>query len=284
MRLSTARKIQVAKLASKGLIGARRLVGRGAQARVQRRGLNWDLDLQEGIDLSIFLLGAFEPSTVDAYSRLVRPGATVLDIGANIGAHTLPLARLCGSAGRVIAFEPTRFAFEKLRRNVALNPEVATHVSCQQVMLVGAEGAVLEDAIYSSWPLDRQRGNELHAEHKGRLMSTQEASAETLDSALSRLDVARVDFIKLDVDGHEPDVLSGARSTIAGSRPPILMELAPYVFRADMSRFRFMLDFLWSLGYELTDIDSGRQLPRDIDQVIAVIPQDGGINVLGRPA
>ena len=284
MRLSTARKIQIAQLASKGLVGARRLVGRSPQARVRRRGLQWDLDLQEGIDLSIFLLGAFEPATVDAYSRLVRPGATVLDIGANIGAHTLPLARLCGPGGRVIAFEPTRFAFEKLRRNVELNPEVAARISCQQVMLVGSEGAALEGEIYSSWPLGQAPSDELHAEHKGRLMSTREASAETLDGALRRLGVQQVDFVKLDVDGHEPDVLGGASETFSGARPLILMELAPFVFRADMTRFAFMLDFFWGLGYELTDIASGQRLPRNVDQVVAMIPHNGGINVLGRPA
>ena len=93
----------------------RRLVGGGPELVTSRQGLTWQLDLREGIDLSIYLLGRFEPSTVRCYTRLVNPGDVVLDVGANIGAHTLPLARLVGEAGRVIAFELTRYAFLKLQ-------------------------------------------------------------------------------------------------------------------------------------------------------------------------
>jgi FkbM family methyltransferase len=51
----------------------------------------------------------------------VKPGNAVLDIGRNIGAHTLPLAHLVGPHGRVIAFEPTAYAIRKMRANIALN-------------------------------------------------------------------------------------------------------------------------------------------------------------------
>lgn len=53
----------------------------------QRGGIYWDLDLCQGIDFSIFLLGVFEPETVASYSSQLTEGNTVLDIGANIGAH-----------------------------------------------------------------------------------------------------------------------------------------------------------------------------------------------------
>ena len=71
--------------------------------------INWRLDLLEGIDL----LGSFEPLTVRAYRGIVRPGDTVLDIGANVGAHTLPLAQLVGETCRVIA--PVRQGMKVMR-------------------------------------------------------------------------------------------------------------------------------------------------------------------------
>src|SRR5688572_20988587 len=104
---STAQKVGLAKMASRVVLSCRKLLGRPAQAQFVRDGIRWQLDLREGIDFSIYLLGSFEPATVRAYRRIVKPGQTVLDIGANIGAHTLPLARLVGPGGRVIAFEPT---------------------------------------------------------------------------------------------------------------------------------------------------------------------------------
>ena len=282
MQLNTAQKVKIAQLASSCVLLARRLGGRGTTAIVLRGGVRWQLDLREGIDFSIYLLGAFEPSTVRAYSRVVSEGMTVVDIGANVGAHTLFLARLCGLSGRVVAFEPTQYAFDKLRRNVELNPDIAPCISCQQVMLVAAADSAVEQAIYSSWPLQQTSLDELHAEHRGRLMATVGAVAETLDGALARLAVHRVDFVKLDVDGHEAEVLEGAKQTFARDRPAILMELAPFVFRDNMDKFTFMLQFFWALGYRLTDLSSGKMLPEDVLKVIQMIPENGGINVIGR--
>ena len=94
--LTTRTKIALARLIQRPLMMARRMFGQGHETIVRRRGVRWQLDLREGIDLSIYLLRAFEPSTLKAFERLVKPGMTVLDIGANIGAHTLHLARLVG--------------------------------------------------------------------------------------------------------------------------------------------------------------------------------------------
>jgi hypothetical protein len=86
----------------------------------RRGGTRWKLDLREGIDFSILLLGVFEQSVVAAYRRLIPPGSVVIDIGANIGAHTLRLAGCVGAAGRVVAVEATRYAFERLAEQVKL--------------------------------------------------------------------------------------------------------------------------------------------------------------------
>ena len=106
-------------------MAVRRMVGRGPLVETTRGGVRWNLDLGEGIDFAIWLRGCFEPSTLHALQRLVRPGATVLDIGANVGAHTLHLAAAVGSTGRVLAFEPVAESFRKLRTNVAANPSLA---------------------------------------------------------------------------------------------------------------------------------------------------------------
>ena len=60
--------------------------------------------------------GQYEPENLRAYRRVVQPGFVVLDIGANIGSHTLPLAQMVGPSGRVYSFEPTDYAFGKQRR------------------------------------------------------------------------------------------------------------------------------------------------------------------------
>jgi hypothetical protein len=111
--LSTKSKIFIARVLLKPVIATRSLFRLPSSVITTRRGLTWSLDLTEGIDLAIFILGGFELKTLRRYKKLIREGDVVLDIGANVGSHTLPLAQLVGHAGKVFAFEPTAWAFEK---------------------------------------------------------------------------------------------------------------------------------------------------------------------------
>lgn len=157
-------------------------MGAGTRAEAARGGVRWDLDLSEGIDFAIYLLGGFELRTLKLYRKLVRPGAVVLDVGANIGAHTLPLAALVGPSGTVIAFEPTKFAFEKLRRNLELNPELRQRVRSLQMALLSQIDEPLPQSIYSSWPLDGSAA--VHESHGGKLCATDGATVSTLDAVV----------------------------------------------------------------------------------------------------
>src|ERR1035437_9981543 len=200
--LKTKQKLALANLVQTGVMGIRRMFGRGPNAHVKRGHVEWDLDLREGIDFSIWLLGSFEPETVRCYKRIVKAGDVVLDIGANIGAHTLFLAQAVGTNGKVYAFEPTDYAYAKLSKNRSLNPGLADRIHCFQCMLVDPETAGKPTpGLYSSWPLKADAG--LHELHQGRLMTTAGAQARTLDSVILSLGLDRVDCIKLDIDGFE---------------------------------------------------------------------------------
>ena len=245
-----------------------------------RGGLTWQLDLKEGIDLSIFLLGGFERNAIAAYRRIIKPGNVVVDAGANIGAHTLPLAQLVGNDGRVLAFEPTAFAVSKFRANVAVNPELGRRITLHQVMLVSQDADALESLIYSSWPLTAS--SELHGTHKGRLMGTEGARAVTLDSMVRLDGCPRVDFIKLDVDGHEVAVLRGARITLERFRPIIALELAPYVHDEFGQRFEELIDLLRAHGYAFHHLTDDSILPANAAALRKLVPRKGGLCVLAR--
>jgi hypothetical protein len=275
--LSTKRKIFIAKKLSQLLLFFRRMFGLSDQLVCTRRGVSWLLNLNEGIDLSIYLLGGFEVDTLNRYQKMINPGDIVFDICANIGAHTLPLAALVGDAGRVYSFEPTKYAFSKQIKNIDLNPELKNRISASQIMLT-ATPASMPNEIYSSWPLDDVEN--LHEKHLGKLMSTQDAEAQRLDDFVDKLGITKVAFIKLDVDGNELDVLRGAVNTIKKSKPKVMIELAPYVFENRPADFDDMLNLFWDQGYQFTDISSGKQLPQSVKGIKALIPKDGCLNVM----
>jgi FkbM family methyltransferase len=277
--LTTKSKIKIASALSQIIRTARTAVGLPTDnVLVKRGGIEWSLDLKQGIDFAIFL-GLYERSTTRAIRRWVRPGSIILDVGANIGAHTLELARRVGAAGKIFAFEPTAFAYSKLLRNLALNHSLADVVVPEQLMLAASDDRVTESEIYSSWPLAPERI--LHAKHLGRLQSTEGARTISLDTYLRQAGVLRVDFIKLDVDGFECEVLEGAQKCLEKFRPVIIMELAPYCLRDRGASLDQLLDILLRWGYQFADLN-GEELSSDAKKLGGEIADGATINVIAQ--
>src|SRR6266702_564828 len=107
---ATATKIAIARSIAATLL----YFGVNPRRRIRRRGIYYDVDLREGIDLSLFLFGSFQRHVTDVIKQLVAPDGVVIDIGANIGTVTLTIAAYLAE-GRIYAFEPTDFAFQKLQ-------------------------------------------------------------------------------------------------------------------------------------------------------------------------
>lgn len=278
--LTTKTKVALAGAAYKVISSARTIVGKNDRVEVERRGLRWALDLGEGIDFSIYLLGSFEPGTQATLKKLVKAGDTVFDIGANIGAHTLGIAQSVGPQGRVFAFEPADFAYEKLQRNLALNPALAARTFPQQILLAASRSDRSELQIYASWPLENS--GSVHPKHRGRMVSCDRASVDTLDAFVARNNIERLDLIKMDVDGHELPVLQGASETLRRIRPTLVMEMSPYIHAEHNNSFAEFVALLKSLSYSLRDADSDNAVPLDVKELDRMIPDGASINVVAR--
>jgi FkbM family methyltransferase len=282
--LSVPQKMFLARCLNRSLRVARGLAGRDMQVRCRRNGIAWELDLNEGIDLSIYLLGAFEPRVLRAYTPIVTRGATVLDIGANIGAHTLHFAELAGPSGRVFAVEPTDYAIAKLRRNLALNPELAARVTTHQHFLVPDRSTPSPAAVPSSWPVGEGRADP-RVGAVGRFQPATAAIPITADDFCAAQGIDRLDFVKIDVDGNEHSVLQGFRLGLERFRPTILIEFAPYHYDGgNEAEFDKLVSFLADLGYNFTDANSGRPIPRDPVALRRLVVPISGINALLHPA
>ena len=164
------------------------------------------------IGRSIELYGEFSESEVAVFRQFLRPGDVVVEAGANIGAHTLPLAQIVGRSGRVWAFEPQRIVFQTLCANIALNS--LANVDCRQAAVGAAAGSLVVP------PLDYNAPNNFGGLGLGEYTAGEQVGVVTIDS----LELDRCSFIKADVEGMEADVLAGARETIEAHKPMLYVE------------------------------------------------------------
>ena len=185
------------------------------------RGIRWELDLREVIDASLYFSGSFEPRAERAMGRHLGPGMTAIDVGANVGYHTLRMAIEVGPGGRVIAVEPASPVVTRLRRNLSLNELKNVEIVVAALGDHDLEAARLR--LQSSYPLSGRGASEAVLVRVARL-----------DSLVLERQLNRVDLIKIDVDGQEAKVLRGARDTLQGasSRLSSSSSLPPWSKRA----------------------------------------------------
>jgi FkbM family methyltransferase len=168
---------------------------------------------------------SWNPDEYAAFRASVRPGATVLDVGANVGAYSVLFARWTGTAGRVVALEPDPVAFAGLEAHLRLNG-MEDRVTAICAAATDGSRSRARLATSSSSGLAR-----LVDEHAGR-DSAIEVRATSIDE-LCRSHGLAPSVIKIDVEGAELQVLRGARHTIAAAGPELALfvEMHPAIWR-----------------------------------------------------
>jgi FkbM family methyltransferase len=164
---------------------------------------------------------SWNPQEYAAFREAVRPGAVVLDIGANVGAYTLIFAAWVGRAGRVFAFEPAPDARAGLRAHLALN-----HVSDRVEVSDAAMSSAVGRAAFGLHPFGGASSLQIDSLDVARVI---DVPAETLDHFCASRQI-RPDVIKIDVEGAELDVLVGGRETLAAPGVEVFVEFHPAVW------------------------------------------------------
>ena len=179
---------------------------------------------------SLELYGEFSEAEAALLARLLSPGDVVVEAGANVGALTIPMAKAVGPTGRIIAYEPQRLVAEILRDNLAVN-ELA-NVEVRHAAL-GAEAGTIAVP-----PVNYHGGGNFGGVALGG-PAGEDVPLETVDG----LALDRVDLIKVDVEGMEPEVLAGAAAAIRRHRPLLYLEND----RSDRSRR--LIEAVQGFGY-----------------------------------
>ena len=178
--------------------------------------------------------GEFSRLEMDLLQQLCFPGEVVIEVGANIGAHTLGLARRVGPRGRVLAFEPQRLVFQTLCANVAINS--LENVDCFWAALGKEEGLIIVPELDPNMR-SNFGGLSLSGATQGRSVP-----CHTLDGFLN---LPGLRLLKIDVEGMEADVISGGRRLIEKFRPFL------YVENDRRDRSEALMNLVHGLGYRI---------------------------------
>lgn len=170
-------------------------------------------DLYVGKSLAFY--GEWSEPEVDLFREICGAGDTVIEIGSNIGCHTIPLAKIVGTLGHIYAFEPQRIVYQTLCANIALNS--LTQVEAFQVAVASEAGtAILPDIDYTKE--DNFGGTRACGHEQGMAVAQ-----VTLDgSALLSLESLRL--LKVDAETMELAIVRGAYALVTKCRPVMYLE------------------------------------------------------------
>jgi len=171
-----------------------------------------------------FALGRYEPEVAAALRQHCRPGMTVFDIGANAGHHMILLSRLCGASGHVHAFEPVPQNVACLHETLRLNSLRNVRVHPLAISDREGEAELKFSGIFDGFAcLTRGGHGRSECQRAPRISITVRTS--DLDTICSRFGIARVDLIKMDIEGAEMLALNGMTRILSVHRPVLILEL-----------------------------------------------------------
>ena len=209
-----------------------------------------------------------------AASDYLYKESIIFDIGSNVGAFSLKLAKTGINLGykdfKIYAFEPNKSIVDALIKNLTLNPDISKNVEICNFALGNNNG-------YCS--LDFNENNS----GGGRI--TEKVGAEIpikkIDTYVEEEKIANVSFIKIDVEGFEPEVINGAEYTIQNHKPALFIEMTDDWFRERNTSCNEIIEKLKSWSYEIFfETSKGLSPLNHQEHILEKIPQ---YNILAKP-
>lgn len=247
---------------------------------VIRENIKYSLDLSEGIDLSIFILGGFEKNLSKKIAKYLicqrnNQKYTIIDIGSNIGDKSLSVSsELLKSKEKFCIFsvEPTEYAYKKQLKNIKNNPELSKTIFCIPA-LISSKKKIKFKSLYSSWRLDKKSE---HSQLMGQKNSlSKDLKITSLDRFYKSNQISNLKLIKIDVDGFEYDVLKSGEKILKKYKPAIFIEYSEYLMKEvdpTFSKKKF-LNLTRNIGYKIYDLNE-----KLID--LNKIPQKNTLNII----
>lgn len=212
------------------------------------------LDPKNGfIDQEIYWKGVYEEEILDFYTKHIHKGDTFVDIGTNIGEHSLFNAKLVGETGTVISFEPIPRLFAQVKKSVELS-------ELHNVNVVNKACGAKEEHM-TIYLRDQNIGGSSLVPFLEKEGEQEIISIVTADSILK--DYTNVDFIKIDTEGYEYEALIGLKNTLEKHKPSLLIEYSPIFYKHNQTEEKHngikILNLLESYGYSVFDLEENEK-------------------------
>ncbi len=221
------------------------------------------------IERSILEKGIWESNETAATKKILKSDWVVFDIGANIGYFTLLMSKLVGKNGYVYCFEPTTYGYNRLKKNIRLNPEFLLHN-----IVVNKKGlsSCTENKIEA-----------LESRFSARLLAHSEKELIefiTLDDYVASKNIQKVDFIKIDVDGYDYEVIKGGCKILKKFRPIVMAEICNRVLNERGVNVVSYLELYLQYGYNSCEILESNELMTILELIRDSRIQSGSWNIL----
>jgi FkbM family methyltransferase len=245
-------------------------------------GLRIHLYLSNDLSKQLYIAGCIEPNEFASLDKMLGPGMTFVDAGANDGLFTLFAARRVGPSGQVWAFEPSPRELLRLKRNVRLNG--IGNVRLFPLALADCEGQA-EMKIAD----DEHSGQNTLGDfaYQIELAGRERVSTRRLDDLVQQECLRPVDVIKLDVEGAELSVLTGASSVLRKQRPLLLLEVNENALRLQGTTGAALIEFLRAHDYEVYGFDPTTGQPFSSpkeqlsDNIVALPAKKASVSLVG---
>lgn len=221
----------------------------GSYRVVIRDGVRYRLDISDLIDHSLYFHNHyFSPLRV---FQLLKEDSVFIDIGANIGTVALRAASISKN-GSIYAFEPDKAHYDALNYNSQLNQFKNINI-INKALGEQLKRAKLFKVDQSNKGMNRILTDRGHSEFEW-------VDVTTLDDEVERLNITKIDLIKIDVEGYEFNVLRGAKNVLKRFHPILIVEVIDANLKANGQSSSDVINLLSELGYEMIDLRTNKPI------------------------
>ncbi len=204
------------------------------------------------VDNVILFDGVLDGEHLENIKNILRPGDTFIDVGANIGQYSLFASYCVGVKGKVIAFEPVKNIFNQFNESIKKN-------YIDNITLYNKGCGDENKNILINKKDGDLGGSSIIELGFGSKKTTELVEIVILDDIL--INENKVDYIKIDVEGFEYEVLLGLKKTIEKCKPRLLIEYSPHIYKQNKPEYReLILKYLLDYKYDIIDLSDTKKV------------------------